>query len=63
MEMIKFSDKVLNYVATTAEEAFLEAMGLASHGGAYEPEMSEEVKAYKANHTSKVEMLFNKLSK
>lgn len=61
--MTKLSDKVLNYVATTAEEAFLEAMGLASHGGIYEPEMSEEVKAYKANHTSKVEMLFNKLSK
>lgn len=61
--MSKITDKLLSYMATTAEEAFLEAMGLASMGGAYEPEMPEEVKAYKANHTSRMEAFFDKLVK
>ncbi|MCI9085139.1 MAG: hypothetical protein HFE51_01815 [Clostridia bacterium] len=60
---MKIMNKILGYMSTEAEKAFSDAMGLASRSGSYEPEMSEEVKAYKANHTSKVEMLFNKLSK
>ncbi|MCI8520162.1 MAG: hypothetical protein HFE52_02655 [Clostridia bacterium] len=60
---MKIVNKVFGCMANQAEKAFSDAMGLASRSGGYEPEMSEEVKAYKANHTSKVEMLFNKLSK
>ncbi len=59
--MSKFSDKALGYLATTAEDAFWEAMGLASKGGIYEPKMSEEIKHIKASHTSKVEKLFDKI--
>ena len=61
--MAKISNKILGYIATTAEDAFWEALGLASKGGAYEPEMSDEVKSLKANHTSKIEAVFNKLIK
>ena len=50
-------------MATTAEEAFWEALGLASCGGTYEPELSEEVKAYKNERTSKIESLYNKVIK
>lgn len=61
--MSKTTDKLLQCMATTAEEAFWEAMGLASCGGTYEPELSEETKAYKKSRVSKVEVLFNKLVK
>jgi hypothetical protein len=61
--MSNIADKLLCCVATTAEEAFLEAMGLASHGGAYEPEMPEEAKAYKTAHTSKLETIFDKIAR
>ncbi|MCH5213259.1 MAG: hypothetical protein J1G06_09600 [Oscillospiraceae bacterium] len=61
--MSKISDKILKCMATTAEEAFLEAMGLASRSGSYEPEMPDELKTYKANHTSKLEALFDKIAK
>lgn len=61
--MTQISDKVLRCMATTAEDAFLEAMGLASCGGTYEPKLSDEAKAYKANHTSTVEKLFRHLIK
>lgn len=61
--MSKISDKILGYMATTAEEAFLEAMGLASLGGAYEPKLSDEIKAYKSSRISKIETIFDKLVK
>lgn len=61
--MSKITDKMLHCMATTAEEAFWEAMGLASRGGTYEPELSEEAKEYKNSHVSKVEALYNKLVK
>lgn len=61
--MSNIADKLLCCVATTAEEAFLEAMGRASFGGAYEPEMSEEAKAYKVAHTSRLEMIFDKIAR
>ena len=60
---MKMTDKFLSYMATTAEEAFWEALGLASQGCAYEPEISEEVKAYKNEHTSKIVSLYNKITK
>lgn len=60
---MKLTDKVLGYLASSAEDAFWEALGLASRNGSYEPEMSEEVKAIKASNVSKVEMLYKKLSK
>lgn len=61
--MGKLTDRVLTCMATTAEDAFWEALGLASRSGIYEPEMTAEVKAIKANNTSKVEAIFNKLVK
>ena len=61
--MSKITDKVLQCMATTAEEAFWEAMGLASCSGAYQLELPEEAKAYKADNVSKIETLFNKLVK
>lgn len=61
--MFKISDKALEYMAAAAETAAKDAMGFASRGGSYEPEMPEEVKVYKANHTSKIEALFDKLIK
>lgn len=54
---------MLKCMATTAEEAFWEAMGLASRGGTYEPELSDEAKEYKRCHVSKVEALYNRLIK
>ena len=56
-------DKLLGYIATTAEEVFWESMGLASCSGAYEPEVSDEVKALKPEHISKIESIFDKLMK
>ena len=61
--MSKITDKMLKCMATTAEEAFWEAMGLASCGGTYEPELSDEAKEYKRCHVSKVEALYNRLVK
>lgn len=61
--MFRVSDKALRYIATAAETAAKDAMGFASRGFSYEPEMPEEVKIYKANHTSKIEALFDKLVK
>ena len=61
--MSKISDKILKCMAATAEEAFLEAMGLASRSYTYEPELSDEAAAYKAGHTSKIEALFDKIAR
>lgn len=61
--MSKTTDKLLRCMAAKAESAFINSMGLASRNGAYEPKLSDEAKAYKANHTSKIEIFFNKLSK
>lgn len=61
--MSKVSDRVLSFIAGAAEDAFWEALGLASKGGAYEPAVSDEVRLIKTNHTSKVEVIFNKLMK
>lgn len=61
--MSKMSDKILTYMAYTAEEAFREAMGLASRGGSYEPKMPEVTKQYKSEHVSKIVKLFGKLAK
>ena len=61
--MAKMTDKLLGYLAGSAEDAFWEALGLASRAGAYEPEMTDEVKALKASHPTKLESLFDKLSK
>ena len=61
--MTKISNKILGYMATTAEKAFQAAMGFASRGGIYEPKLSDELKSYKANHTSKVETIFDKIIK
>lgn len=58
--MVKFSDKILACLAYSAEEAFLEALGLASRTGAYEPEMSDELKAYKETYGSKIENFLKK---
>ena len=59
--MSKITDKLLKCMASTAESAFLEAMGFASCGGMYEPEMSDEARAYKDEHGSKIESLFDKI--
>ena len=56
-------NKAFGYLATTAEDAFWESLGLASRNYGYEPEMPEQVKNYKASHTSKLEKLFDKISK
>lgn len=61
--MKKLTDKALGYLATTAEDAFWEALGLASYGGVYQPEMSDDVKAIKAKTTSRVEDIYRKLVK
>jgi len=56
-------NSLLGYIATTAEDAFWEALGLASCSGVYEPEMSEEVKAIKAQNVSKLEKLYTKFAR
>ncbi len=61
--MGNITDKLLGYIAVAAEEVFWESMGFASHGGAYEPEVSDEVKALKPVHVSKIEIIFDKLVK
>lgn len=61
--MLKISNKILGCIASAAEAAAKDSMGFASRGGSYEPEMTEDVKAYKANHTSKMEALFDKFVK
>lgn len=61
--MRNISDKVLGYIAYSAKKATYDAMGLASRGYGYEPKMPESINAYKVNHTSKIEKLFNKLTK
>lgn len=61
--MTKAIDKVLSCMAMTAEEAFLESLGYASCGGAYEPKLSAVAKEYKSSHVSKIEMIFNRLVK
>lgn len=55
----KLTDKILSCAADSALEALLASMGLPSCGGSYEPERSDEMKAYKAAHTSKLERLFS----
>jgi hypothetical protein len=57
---MKIGDKILSCTADAALEAFLTTLGIPSCGGAYEPEVSEEMKAYKAAHMSKLEKLLNK---
>ncbi|MDO5399169.1 MAG: cyclic lactone autoinducer peptide [bacterium] len=61
--MFRISDKVLGYMAAAAETVAKDAMGFASRGYSYEPEMPEEVKDYKASHTSRIEALFDKIVK
>lgn len=61
--MLKISDKVLGYIASAAEAAAKDSVGFASRGGSYEPKMPEDVKAYKANHTSRMEAFFDRLVK
>lgn len=61
--MSKIMNKALGYLATTAEEAFWEALGLASKGGLYEPELSDEAKLLKTEHKSKISAVYNKLAK
>lgn len=61
--MANVTDKILGYMAAAAENAFRDSMGYASRGGAYEPEMPDEAKAYKANRISKIEAVFDKLVK
>ena len=61
--MSSVTDRLLSYMATTAEEAFLEAMGRASCGGIHEIEMPEAAKAYKAEHTSRIEAFFDKIAR
>ena len=61
--MSAITDKLLKRMAATAEDAFWEAMGLASCGGTYEPELSEEAKELKKGHVSKIEAFYNKLVK
>lgn len=61
--MSKVTDKLLHCIAATAEKAFWDSLGLASRGGVYEPKISEEAKAFKTGHVSKVEALFSKLVK
>ncbi len=56
-------NNLLGYIATTAEDIFWQSLGLASYGAAYEPEMSEEVKAIKAQNVSKLEKLYTKFAR
>ena len=55
------SRKVLTYMATTAEEAFLEALGLASKGGMYEPAIPMSLINAKSEHTSRFVRLYEKI--
>ncbi len=59
----KITNKLLSCMASTAEDLFWEALGLASCGGAYEPKLSDKASKIKAAHTSKIEALYNKLTK
>ncbi len=52
---------MLGCVAKTAEELFLESLGLASCGCAYEPKLSEKTQNFKAKHKSKIEMIYDKI--
>lgn len=56
-------DKMLRYIAKKAENAAYDTSGFASRRGCYEPKLSEEAKSYKATHTSKIELFFNRLMK
>lgn len=56
-------DKILKFIATAAEKAAKDSVGFASRGGAFEPELPQEVKYYKAVHASKLETLFDKIVK
>lgn len=60
--MKKISDRVLAQLATSAEEAFWEALGLASRMGTYEPKMSKDMSTYKKQRTSKMERVVKKLA-
>lgn len=59
--MKNITDKMLGCVAKTAEELFLESLGLASCGCAYEPKLSEKTQNFKAKHKSKIEMIYDKI--
>ena len=59
--MFNLTDKFLNCMAATAEELFLEAMGLASCGGAYEPELSKEADDFKKSKKSKIEAIYDRI--
>ena len=63
IKMAKFTDMILKGMAKTAKTAFDDSMGLASRGCAYEPATSDELRAYKELNVSKIEKLFNKLTK
>ena len=55
--------KILSAMANAAENACMDSMGAASRKLAYEPKLSEEMKAYKNTHISRIEKMFRKLSK
>lgn len=61
--MSKITDKLMRRVAAAAENAAVEAAGFASHGGMYEPELTEGAKAVKEGKTSKIEALYDRLMK
>lgn len=59
----KFTDTILSYTADAALDAFLASMNIPSLGGSYEPKRTDEMKAYKEAHPSKIEWLFAKAEK
>lgn len=61
--MSKFTDKILYGTADMALKAYTSSAEFASRGFGYEPEMSQEAKEYKAEHTSRIEQLYKKLLK
>ncbi len=61
--MTKLKTKLLHNVANIALKASTNSAGFASCGFGYEPEMTKEARAYKAEHVSKMEKLYNKLVK
>ena len=59
--MKKIKKTLMNGIAKASEKAFIDAMGLASRGGTYEPKIEEKAKILKANNISTVEKLYNRL--
>lgn len=51
-----FLDSFAGYL----ENIYFDSYGLASKIAAYEPEVTDDVREYKATHVSKLEKLYNK---